>query len=104
MPLPESGQPSWADDLNAYLLGAAVEVQGDLEVVVGAAGDVLAELLAGISDAEAAWIGLYGGTQGLALDTDGVPYFDADYDPEVPATLALVLDTDGVPYLAGVPS
>jgi hypothetical protein len=55
--------------------------------VVAAAGDALTDLIA------------LTGTQGLALDTDGVPYFD----PAIVSapTLAVVADTDGTPYFTG---
>ena len=37
-----------------------------------------------------------GGSSGIHLDTDGVPYFD----PSISGGAAIVADTDGVPYLA----
>lgn len=88
MPLPEKGQQSWADELNDYLVGAALEAGEQLDEATQAARDAIADFIA------------VNGTQGLALDTDGQPYFDPALVGTAP-TLALLVDDDGVPYIAG---
>lgn len=48
--------------------------------------------------ASAAALGIIG--TGLALDTDGVPYFDPSLSN--PSTLAVLADTDGTPYWVAI--
>lgn len=104
--LPVEGEKQWADKLNQYLLGAAVIVQAQLSGRVAAAQAAIAQVNAAVAELNeitAARVGeliaMGAGTQGLALDTDGQPYFDPTITD--PPTLALVLDTDGVPFIAG---
>jgi hypothetical protein len=87
--------------LDTYVASAAAAATTSAaSATAAAAAAEAAEAIVAESDASAAlWIAT-NGSAGLALDTDGTPYYDAALASTSP-TLALLSDTDGAPYLVG---
>lgn len=87
-----------------YLSQVTADLQQYVDSAEDAANEAQTALDNGIAEVEAALaaaVALAGPTPGLALDTDGTPYYDPDNPVGPPDTLVLLSDTDSTPYYAG---